>query len=325
MSSRYQIVFLAVLMSAVLGACKAAAQPEQFGLPEKLTTLTVLGDIAQRTDLGPFEYTEILVTWLIREYRDPSPTRKGLGGPVDSGWILSNLIDALYVKGDGLTIGEIAADPHSEPAVRDAMCIVLGMKGDSSQVPRLISILQNASLPYWRARAAGALGTLGATEAVPALEKALEDEYVVEIWPDVGPPEENNQFYPVRQRATESLRMLRDPELVSAAHKRSKAFAEGLKRSGEALVDLSPYLRTRGWDTASQQRDHSGFVAVNSKSGLRVEIGNGQAAMNGKKIVLCPAPVLRGTEVLVPRSFGIMLAYQSAPLSRLARAPSRVL
>ena len=293
------------------------AQPERFGLPERLTDLTVLGTIAQRADLAPFDHFEILATWLIREYRDPSPGRRGLGGPVDSGWILFNIMGHLYVKGDALSIAEIAADAKAEPVLRDAMYIVLGLKGDATQATKLISILQNHELPYFRARAAEALGLLGAVEAIPALEKALADEYVVEIWPDAGPPD-NKLFYPVRQYAKEALLMLQDSQKANSNHEKSRFFAAEMKKKRTAMADLKRYLCAKEWQIA-WNKNRTQVSAINEKVGLKIIVKNDKAIVNGKSKILAPAPSLQGNQILVPRSFCVAMAYQSSALSKLAR------
>jgi len=320
MSMRRRLIRSGLVLAVLsLAGAVAMAQPERFSLPARLTDLTVLGDLAQRGDLTAPDRTEILVTWYIRELREPTPTTRGLGGPIDSGWIQCNIIESLGGKGDPDVVAAVAGDADVEPDVRDAMCIVLGMKGDSSQTARLITILQSHPREYDRATAAQALGALGATEAVPALEEALRDPYVVEVWPDTDPSV--TTFYPVRRCAEDALRALRTPQVVAASRSRSRQFVKRMKGSADTMIPLRSSLPSAGW-SISWSEGRKEAVAVHTGNALRVVVGDGYATVNNRKVQLARPPVLRGDKLLVPRSLLAMLAYKATPLAKLAMRPA---
>jgi hypothetical protein len=323
MSSKRSAVFLAALAALALGVGRSSAQPEQYGFPERLTDLTWLGPIEERKDLDSLEKTEVLVTWLIREQRDPSPTRQGLGGAITSGYIQAQIITALFTQGDPLPLLEIASDAEAELAVKDAARISLGLMGDVGQIPDLIRILQDSPEGFYRAKAAEALGLLGASEAVPALRAALDDDFSV---PGGSSISEENLAYPVRQYATESLRRLGAPESAAAAEARTRAFAERFQQMNRSLVDLRGCLGQRGWSIVWDNTTKRA-TAANRRRNLEVVFAEGSALLNGRSVKLAAAPVLARGHFLVPRSFGVAIAYKAMPLSLLARAsrPSDVL
>ena len=73
-----------VVLGSVGWNCSMAmasnSQPETYGLPPKLSSLTDLQPVARRTDIDSVEKTEILFLWLKEERKQPTPTSKGLGG-----------------------------------------------------------------------------------------------------------------------------------------------------------------------------------------------------------------------------------------------------
>jgi hypothetical protein len=156
----------------------ARAQPEAYGLPPRLTSLTDLTAVHERKDLTPAQKTSALVAWLIEEREHPSATRRGLGGgDIDSGYTQAQILKALVQEGDPLVVSTMASDPDVDADVRAGMRIVLGLMGDRDSAPELIDILEAHPEADFRVGAAEALGSLGATEAAPALARALEDPF----------------------------------------------------------------------------------------------------------------------------------------------------
>ena len=312
---------LAVIAAISVCSSQCNAQPEHYGFPPKLTDLTWLGSPIEREDLTPVEKTEILVTWLIRERREPSPTTTGLaGGDITSGYIQAQILTALFVEGDTLTISEIASDTHADGDVRDAMRIALGLMGDTTQVPVLIAILDNQREPYFRAKAAEALGHLGATEATTALERALLDEYFVQAGNCMtGVYTE----YPVRRAAKEALLKLNNPSEASAARERSQVFTKRLRATSQSYVAFRKFLEQRGWKVTW---DANGKVAwaVHDQTQLRVIAGKSHALLSGSKIPLNVLPSIVGARLWVPRSLLARAVYETRPLAQLARLPKAV-
>ena len=67
-------------------------------------------------------------------------------------------------------------DGHSEPSKVDA-AHALGLLGDPRAIPLLVEHLENESNNNLRLQIVRALGWIGTADAVPALEKALKDQY----------------------------------------------------------------------------------------------------------------------------------------------------
>ena len=74
----------------------------------------------------------------------------------------------------------------------------------------------------FRALAAVALGRVGAVEAIPALEAALEDGATRRASNCTRGP---HTSYPVRDAATSALRVLRSPDALARAKLRTDQFA----------------------------------------------------------------------------------------------------
>jgi hypothetical protein len=219
------VIVLAV--SLVSAPTVGAVQSEKYGLPAKLRSLSDLQPTVDRKDITPAEKTEVLVSWLKQERDHPRPTLSGLGGPISSGYVQAQILRCFFLCGDPLTADRLASDVHTDTGVREALAIGLGIMGDRRQVPKLIRILKSHRTPDYRQLAAAALGDLGATEAIPALQGALEDGYSVKRLEGVGPLDELR--YPVREDAKGSLARLRDPNYLAEARKRCGDFAKRLE------------------------------------------------------------------------------------------------
>lgn len=230
---------LAVSLCAVLilvqtsGAAHVPkSTPDTYGLPAKLSDLTDLDLILYAKNLTPAKATEVLIIWLVRERAEPHPKTTGLGGgDITSGYIQAQLIKALTEKGDVLALRSMSVDQKLEPWLRDSARLVLGNMYDRSQASSLIRILEQNKEGEMRALAAGALGSLGIEKAVPALKKALQDDYSVTA---------GNSFhkdiytsYPVRETAEEALRNMRssDKNLVKWREEHVAQFEQKLKQA----------------------------------------------------------------------------------------------
>ena len=93
------------------------------------------------------------------------------------------------------------------PATADYLHIVLAYWGNADVASQVIELVQSAPDGYTRAYAARALGHLGMSEAIPVLEKALEDPFVVTRG-DVRVPL-------VRECARAALAQLAAPRIVT--------------------------------------------------------------------------------------------------------------
>lgn len=179
------------------------------GLPSRLVNPCDLTLVLDSKRLASNEKSDVLVAWLVEERAHPSPTTKGLGGgQIDSGYIQAQLLRALAEVGDRFSVAFVAQSANAEPSLRDAMHVVLGLKGDANEANNLMRILSSHSEPDLRALAAIALGTIKAGQSIPVLEDALNDSFTRPA---------GNSFqglytsYPVREAAADALRMLQFP------------------------------------------------------------------------------------------------------------------
>ena len=232
MRTRVFATSLTVILSWLVWSCCTASciNPETYGLPGKLSNLTDLGPIARRTDISSVHKTDILIVWLTEERRQPTPTSKGLGGgDVNSSYIQAQIVKALAEVGNPLTLRAISSDQKADANIRDGARLALALMGDSTQIPKVIAILGNGREPFFRATAAEALGSLRATEAIPALQRALLDGYT-----DIGGgrgPSGPSTIYPVRRNAQTALNVLnsKDPELKKYVQKKRARFQQRLE------------------------------------------------------------------------------------------------
>lgn len=316
---RYMAHGLAWLCLALVASMGCLALPEDHGLPERSDDLAVLGLVDGRDDMSAFEKTETIAVWLVRERRKPSRTRIGFQSPITSGYIQSQLITLLFLRGDSSMMKEIAEDPGTDSALADAMRIALGLQGDPHQIPSLVRILQQSKEGYYRARAAEALGRLGASEAMPALRAALEDDFAFE---GGGCFSSGALEYPVRRNASEALRMLEDPSWLSDSKMMIKRFTERANsQTGQYLVGVSTYFRSIGWSVTWDSISRRA-VAKDKAGRAHVLIGERSVSVNGRDIHLPTAAVLKDGHFMLPISFGVKLACAASPLSSLSRLPS---
>lgn len=170
--------------------------------------------------------TEVLLSWLRAERRDPSPTTTGGGGgPIDSGYIQAQLVKKLEVEGDPRAVEWVLSSRDlKDEGLRDAMRLVLGFKGDRSQVHDLERILLKNPNPDFRSIAAEDLGLLGSASSLPALERALGDEYPL-TFASHSHGGEVVTLHPVRQVVAETIRILSDSTVREAQMERGRFFA----------------------------------------------------------------------------------------------------
>jgi len=148
-----------ILAAAVLLGSAAWAQWPP-GMPERLRQLQDLKRVVgPESRLSPEQRTLVLLGWLARERRQPSPSTKGLGGfPITSGYIQAQILQVLAGTADPVLIETLAGSPQVRDAgIRDAMRLSLGLMRDARQIPALTSILWKHPEPYFRWRAAQAL------------------------------------------------------------------------------------------------------------------------------------------------------------------------
>lgn len=222
---------LTVILSWLVWNCCTASgvDPVTYGLPGRLSNLTDLGPVLRRTDISSVQKTDILIVWLTEERRQPTPTSKGLGGgDVNSSYIQAQIVKALAEVGNPLTLRAIDSDEKADANIRDGARMALCLMGDSTQIPKVIAILENGREPYFRATAAAALGGLRATEAIPALKRALSDDYAVTSGRIGSAPA---TAYPVRRDAETALRVLgcQDPELNKYVQELKARFQQRLE------------------------------------------------------------------------------------------------
>lgn len=219
-----------MILAAVVLLGSAAWAQWPAGVPEKLRQLKDLKRVVgPESRLSPEQRTLVLLEWLARERRQPSPSTKGLGGfPITSGYIQAQILQVLSGTADPVLIETLAGSPQVRDAgIRDAMRLSLGLMRDARQIPALTSILQKHPEPYFRWRAAQALGALGATEAAPALRRALSDSFSVRSEGGVR-SKRGDVVYPVRDLARAALDLLRDRKALAETRKGRERFTHRL-------------------------------------------------------------------------------------------------
>ena len=235
-------VFLAALVCIALFPQSVEAQKTLYGKPVRLNSLADL-DLLDANDLAAPQKTEVLLSWLAAERANPSPTVAGLGGgPIDTDYIQAQITKALETKGDPLAVSWVANSTSlRDPAIRDSMQLVLGSMGDKSQIPAIEKILLNNKNPYLRAVAAEDLGLLGSISSLPTLRQACKDSFSLTF-----ASEEHGgkmaTFYPVRQVAEETIRVVSTPSLLAQEKKREQFFGSRLVESRKYALahKLSP-------------------------------------------------------------------------------------
>ncbi len=231
--------FVVVVASSAVVACLlltsvTVCQPTKSRLPAKLNSLRDLRMVLDKNGLTSAQKTDLLLLWLSKERRQPTPTTTGLGGgAINSGYIQAQIIKAMKEVGNPLTLTAVISNPNTDPNIIDAANLALGRMGDVTQIPKLIDILANHSEPSYRVTAAETLGSLGAVDAIPALERALHDQYMVLGGSYMGGPREPATAYPVRDAAEIALRVLHMPDksIASRVKAKKKQFETRMNRA----------------------------------------------------------------------------------------------
>lgn len=215
------------------------------GLPPRMRSLTDLTPICDaKTTLTSLQRTEVLINWLVEEKRKPSPTSTGLGGgPIDTNYIQEQLVLSIGLYGDPLATQWLHSNsPNSR--LRGDLVVALGIMGDASQVSNLRQILISSQNPYLRRLSTRALQQLGAVEAIPDLERACTDPFVLDL--------ANNRTgaavtYPVREAASGALQALRRADVLDAAAALKAKFSSSIRDaagySKDHVADLNRMLR----------------------------------------------------------------------------------
>jgi hypothetical protein len=196
---------------------------QNYGLPTRLKMKSNdFNDFIDRRDLTPLQQTEVLTQWLVSERRWPTERYIAPGGPIDSDYVLTQIVGALGVHGDPAAIKWLIENVRiQDAAVLDALRLALAGHGDERQIPALRRILTTDENPYFRARAARRLGELGDIGSKALLKNALKDVFSVQAGTCV---EDSGPFYPVRQEAKEALMRLDSVVYMQRAQTRKAKF-----------------------------------------------------------------------------------------------------
>lgn len=221
-------LFMVISLSAPQ---QAHAQQTLYGLPARMRDLSDL-ELTDTNTLTPPQKTEVILSWLVEERNHPSPTTQGTGGsPIDSDYLQAQIVKDLEVWGDPNAVGWVLSSTSlKDEGLRDIMVLVLGSMGDRSQLPKIESIMQDNPNPYLRAIAAEDLGLLGSVSSIPVLEKAAKDPFFL-TFASESHGGKVIDFYPVRQVAGETLKVLRDPDALKLKMERNQFFVQRLNNA----------------------------------------------------------------------------------------------
>ncbi|MHB1459441.1 MAG: HEAT repeat domain-containing protein [Armatimonadota bacterium] len=226
------ILAVVVILSICILSYASDVKSGKFGYKSRLTDLTDIRPILQNKKITTFDKTNILLLWFDEELRHPSPTSKGLGGgDINSGYIHAQIIKALAETGDPVLLRKISAGTNK--ARSNAASLSLGLMGDKTQIDSLISILKKNKEPFFRVSAAEALGSLGASSAIDALNNSLKDGYSV-----IGATNSRigtSVIYPVREAAKIALNVIKSEsrDIRAARNHKMKQFEKRLQASRE--------------------------------------------------------------------------------------------
>ena len=226
----FSIVVLFMVVS-LYAPQQAHAQQTLYGLPTRIRDLGEL-ELTTTSDLTLPQKTEIILSWLAEERNHPSPTTRGTGGsPINSNYIQAQIVKNLEVWGDPNAVGWVLASTSlKDEVLRDAMVLVLGSMGDQSQIAKIESIMLSNPNPYLRAIAGENLGLLGSVSSIPVLEKAAKDPFF-QTFASESHGGKVIDFYPVRQVAGETLKVLRDPVSIKLKLERNQFFVQRLSNA----------------------------------------------------------------------------------------------
>ncbi len=225
-------------------APQVAAQTGFYGLPAHLRDLTDLllleddppqaagatqADGSEVPSLPPMkrftapQKTEVLLSWLAAERKNPSPTTTGLGGgPIGTDYIQAQLVKGLAADGDRLALEWVLSSKSlKDEGLRDAVRLALGGMGDQGQIPALERILLKNPNPYFRAIAVDDLSLLDSAASLPVLERALEDDYS-ETFASHTHGGKVVTLYPVREAAAQTIKVLENPVMREVKRKWSQ-------------------------------------------------------------------------------------------------------
>ena len=202
---------------------KAVEGDGPYCRPARMADLGYLTPGLYNTGLNRLQWTEVLLTWLVEEKNNPTPTSiGGGGGSIDSSYLQAQIIKALGSEGSPFVLSLIAESPTlNDEDVRDAVRLALARMGDRRQAPALRRVLAHHQDPYFRALAAEGMQNLGDIQSLPLLRNAVQDQYSVAGGNCMTT---ETIFFPVRQAAKQALHFLPMPTTSDAAQERSLQF-----------------------------------------------------------------------------------------------------
>jgi len=120
----------------------------------------------------------LYLSLLHEEVSRPSPPRRGVAGPINHGYIVSQIVLAGKNAEVDRAVLQQAASKAGPGEYTDAIALTLGLLGDRRMVPFLIGYLQNPQhSPFLREMAARALGENPDARSVAVLAAALHDPF----------------------------------------------------------------------------------------------------------------------------------------------------
>ena len=225
-----------MLYAIAVGAVLTLGQAQEktvFGLPVRLRSLVDLSLLDPKT-LTEQQKTEVLLTWLVEENARPSGPTQGFGGPIDSGYILAQIVRAMH-RTDDKAILWLATSPRLRSSfVRTPLNLAIGRLAIPSVVDSLLHTTLNDSNPHYRALAAMWLYEHDNPRVDSVLQAALKDSFALMIPMHLDPSDSGattRVWRPVVEAAEQSIKnrdrgAYLEPERVA---KRSKELADVLE------------------------------------------------------------------------------------------------
>ena len=206
-NERMKATRAAVLCIVVLASHIALAQDKSLetihGAPTRLSSPD---DWSKLRGLTQIQRVEIMLTWLIEERKNPTPTFAGRGGgPIDSNYQQTQIVHTMANSDPRILRWLFTSRAVKSTSMRELLGLALGVGGDMTAKPHMIRVLQTHSNPYMRELAAKLLDEWQSPDVVAALERAAATDPFRVRFESADTRKGIIDGYPVRDTARNSL------------------------------------------------------------------------------------------------------------------------